>query len=481
MRTKSNTKTKTARVVSPRTGSGLKLRPDPSGTSCRPRWEPWPAARAIGLKGKDLKDLNGQWLTRGQALDMADKRAIWARALIAASAGDIDARTDLANALGSLKSAVSSEQLAARLNVQDLIDVAKDMLTPCISTGASDAQPCATKTKPKTGEKPWLIWAKTPDKVPNHMRTVEALLDLWLRDPEDGALSKSKGTQRMYALQADKVIKDIGSAMAASITIQEAKTRTRVWAKSYTTRTVLMMVAVAAAAWKWGRWQGWLHGDSPWKDLGLAQPQGRIVVWKPQQTRDFAAWCDDNGFWDVADAVIILEWTGQRPGDYCAATLDDLDPARRSWEIKEQGKTGASARPGLVPQVIERLQLRRNRYARQDIAVIPTHPFFAIHAEKGQPFTADSLRWRFNRAVAVAIKQDPDAFGYLADLRLQDLRDTCVTRLYAANVDERRICDWTGHSLASCREIWKNNYVEKLDLTAHETAQILEAFTRRLG
>lgn len=38
----------------------------------RPRWEPGPTIRARGFQGRDLKDANGLWLTRGAAIDAAE-------------------------------------------------------------------------------------------------------------------------------------------------------------------------------------------------------------------------------------------------------------------------------------------------------------------------------------------------------------------------------------------------------------------------
>lgn len=40
----------------------------------RPRWEPGPALRKAGWKGFDLKDDNGEWMTRGAAIDAAEKQ-----------------------------------------------------------------------------------------------------------------------------------------------------------------------------------------------------------------------------------------------------------------------------------------------------------------------------------------------------------------------------------------------------------------------
>lgn len=39
----------------------------------RPRWEPGPGARRLGMKGRDLKNEQGQWLSRGLAIAAADR------------------------------------------------------------------------------------------------------------------------------------------------------------------------------------------------------------------------------------------------------------------------------------------------------------------------------------------------------------------------------------------------------------------------
>ena len=93
----------------------------------------------------------------------------------------------------------------------------------------------------------------------------------------------------------------------------------------------------------------------------------------------------------------------------------------------------------------------------------------------GRAHDTDSFGPRFRDARGRALAQDAVP-GSLAHKRVQDTRDTCVTRLADAAVPFMRIWPWTGHSPKDCETILRDHYIVLREEGALQTARALEAW-----
>jgi hypothetical protein len=468
-----------------RSGNGLKLRPSADGSTIRPRWEPWPAARAAGLKGRDLRDLSGAWLARGAAMDAADARSIWARAIIATHGGDEQARAGLAEAVAALAAPADPAAITRAALLDDLFEAARAAVSG-IKARPTIATPATAPT-----DQPWRAWTR-PRDVPAALRTMAALLDLWSRDMVRGAGARSATTQAVYAGHIRRITAACGSLRVAAIDALAADDLAQAWAAERTPGMARMMVAVCSSAWTWGRTQGWTVLQ-PWSGTAsagaLGTRAGRVAIWPPALTQAFASFCDGQGFPDVADAVILSEWTGQRPWDCCLATMAAL--AGPTWRLI-QHKTHKEVVVSLAATPLQ-ARLASNRTRRQAAArhgASIGHDRFLYHPGTGLAHTTESISRRFAlaRSKALATGQ-PDLAGLDTGdqsldtplLQLRDCRDTFVTRGRAAGLTIPQICMASGHSEQEAETIWRASYVAALDLPALESGTILEDFTRRLA
>lgn len=441
-----------------RFGVGLKLRQD-KNLKIRPRWEPWPKAREIGIKGRDLKDYNGQWLDYGQAANAADYRTKWARSIIKAINGDKGSAKSLEQVLEQLPFHLTSEALNLFL-ADDLIKMAQ------------------TYSKANWGivpsEEVETLNFVDPKDVPISMRTINMLLDTYLRHDGGTRGRTNANTQRQYKSATKTIKEEIGNKHINQFSPAEAYRTAKGWEKKRGAHMALLYVAILSGAFRWAKNYDWWISINPWSRIDIEKPEGRIVIWQPHETNLFIEFCDNNGFPDVADAVAILEWTGHNPIDYCNSNIDAFD--QDTW-ILNRTKTKYGAMVGITETIRNRVILRKKRKYKVKIL----HDFFAVNYTNGLRFFTGTLRKRYTEAREKAQSLYGEKFDYLTDLRLQDLRDTCVTRLAAAGIALPHICAWTGHNLKNAEKILRRHYIKPLEITAIDTARKLEAFTKRLS
>jgi hypothetical protein len=98
----------------------------------RPRWEPSPTNRKLGIAGKDLKNLDGSWIIdRGKMVSLADARQTWAatyRDALLDGAKGAEARAELTEVLQELPPAIEPEQLLFRFFVADIIEKCRALI-----------------------------------------------------------------------------------------------------------------------------------------------------------------------------------------------------------------------------------------------------------------------------------------------------------------------------------------------------------------
>ncbi len=424
----------------------------------RPRWEPSPASRVLGIKGRDLKDLHGRFvLDRGKAISMADARYDWSVIYRKATSGDAigrEAREDLRAVLAELSDPSDDDGRLMRANVADLIEKCRA-----------------------------LIENRTEVFVPaTAARTVDDLIAAYFADPPDEI---SQGTIKAYLKWSKRFAAKFGTKEVASITrpmmyqwYQELK-------KTNSLSTSNAVIATAAALFRWGtRHEGW-NTESPATKLGLSRPAGRIVIWPFQLEMSFVKWCDANGYADVADAVVFGCWTSARQVDMVRASIGDL--MKPTWRFTPQKtrRRAVEAVPSILPALRARVDRRWADVAGDGVTYLnPSQAPFLFNPNSRMPHDSDSIGQAFIRAktfAAAAHKKGQADLPGIEGLKLSDTRDTCVTRLAASEVPLDQIPAWTGHSDATARTILREHYMSLLEEGSLRNAEKLANYAERQG
>lgn len=433
----------------------------------RPRWEPSPANRACGFSGMDLKDAAGLWLDRGGATTAADARTLWAsvvrEALRDTDAGSV-ARGHLRIALERLPPMPEdAEGRARRQLVADLIEHGRAALEGR-EPGVTAALACGP-------------------------RTVKSMVEGFFGDAQAQARITAQ-TRKAYRTQSHKLIERFGPVRVDEITRPQMRRWYLDLIASVSIATANQAIGAAGAFFTWATWQdpAWLK-DNPCTKLGRVSTPGRRVFWTVAEEQAFIPWCDANGYTDVADCVTVCLWTGARQIDPCAATLGDLEGKTWRYVPEKTKKNAQEALPGLLSPVTRRVERRRRELADHPLRHLNDPPFLWDY-RTGRRHDSASIYRRFDAAKKAAIAAGvlPETF---AEKRLQDTRDTCVTRLWAAFTSRQagtqgkgaleRIATWGGWALDTVQKILRDHYLSLLDEGAIESAGLLATWAAAQG
>lgn len=434
------------RALMPSLRNGLKWRDG------KPRWEPSPAARALAIKGLDLKDQAGEWMERGAAIASADARSLWARMIREADqagpAGE-EARQALATTLDALPAARDAADRQRRVLVDDLVEAARARL----------GRPAG------------------PIRAVPGARTVQAMVDGYFADVDKGLVEIAPATAKNYRTMSRRVLRKF-SGPVGEIT----RSALRSWYVEMKTADSVAVANLAIGAMgaflKWASWQDWI-GETPATKLGRTSNPGRRVIWTVAEELSYVPWCDAHGFADIGDGITAGLWTGARPHDLCAADLEDL--LARTWRfVPNKGKRrGREAQPGILQPLQLRVERRQREAAAAVVRPINNRTPLLVNPVTGRRHNTASLGERHREAKALYLLD-----GGLASLQgkhVADTRDTCVTRLYLADVALDRIPGWTGHAPNDRDEILREHYLALLEETSLEDAAKLETWAKTQG
>lgn len=422
----------------------------------RPRWEPSPANRACGFAGMDLRDHAGGWMDRGAATTAADARTLWARLVREAMRDDGEgskARSMLAAALERLPPApVEVEARHRRALVADLIERARAV-----------------------------IEAREPDLMPEGAapRTGAAMVEGFFADAQ--ALKRiSTASQRAYRVHSRKFIQRFGTRRVDTITLPQMRAWYLDLQAEVSTATANAAVGAAGAFFRWAMWQDpqWIVA-SPAVGVGRQKSAGRRVFWTVEEERDFVAWCDANGFVDVADAATACLWTGSRQVDVAKAAVHELEGATWRYVPQKTERKGQEALAGILEPLAVRVARRRAEADAAPLRHLNATPYLWDY-RMNRRHTSDTIGTRFREArrAAVAGGAMPPSF---LDKTLQDTRDTCVTRLAAADVSLDRIASWGGWAVDTAKNILREHYLSLMDASALDSASKLHAWAKSQG
>lgn len=368
----------------------------------RPRFEPGPSLRAVGFTGEDLKRPDGSWFTPEQA-------GAWA----AVRNADCDRRLEQRRAGERLPRL----RHARAVTVADLFATwfkSARFQGKAIEDGRRRRKPLAAAT------------------VGDYVRKAAALQAF------DATLAQTPAAQvNAVAAQCifDKLETGKGLHMARGI------------------------AAVASSCWSWARRRG-VGGVTvnPWRDLDRPEPAPRLVVWEDAEVVAFAKAADDLGRPEIADALYLGLFTGQRQADRLALTDAGRDDGGR--RLFKQSKTGAIVAVRETPQLAARLAAARARrkVVRLDGA------FVIVDERTGAPMTGGAYRKLFaavrqRAADVLAVSAGREAAKAMLLKRDQDLRDTAVTWLARAGCTAPEIASITGHSLVTVHAVLRRYLV----------------------
>lgn len=384
----------------------------------RPRWEPGPGLRDRGFAGKDLKDASGAWLTQGAARDVCDQL----------------------NA--SIKQAPGAAPLPADRAIRNVANLILNYkLSPNYLRRTKDTR--------------------------RGYDSLCGIIEDWAGDTLVAAMTKANIAKWHLAQEALR-----GAAQANAL---------------LTMLKILLYHAV---------------DDLEWiikvraRKVERAKTEGRLVIWPMPAIAAFVAIVDFIGQPDMGDACLLGCLTGQSRKDLLTLPRGERNNGiYRFVKRLRRAKTGREVKVPLVPQLDRRITASRQRADERFPNV--THTTELVDVETGLAFHTGGKHFerRFRRCRMFAAGQFDKIEGGLAamgplpegwqdlpfnaaiaDLLLQDLRDTAVTWQCMAELSFQEIATITGHSLATVTAIVDKHYLVRDDAFAHSGGKKLEAF-----
>lgn len=443
----------------------------------RPRFVPGPAARALGFQGKDLKHGDGRWFTFEEA-----------RAFALENAQAIEAR----RAGGKPK-----RQAAARAaTVENLLE---------------DFLAAMARGEPGPNGRPL-----APDAIASYRKAANAVIYLPEARPAAAARREKARAAGLLGVPAPARRKErfavtslaaVGKVELQAFYLHSTRARGH--------HMALSMVSVISAAWTWGGTDPrWRLGANPRHELRLARPAGRIVVYEAAEIEALIAAADalvcrtdKSGApvtrRSIGDAILLGVDTGQRQRDRLLLHDEGLFDGRRRFR---QHKTGMVVEIRQTARLAARLAQAKQRAAALRLELGTRDDVIVLDETTGRPYEASTYRHVFAAVRELAFRGS-DALGLTAcpslqfvdercradidagrmaaadalDMKTdQDLRDTCVTRLYRAGVEPLAICDITGHTYKSVQTIF-DHYLARDRVRADAAIDKLEAWMAQGG
>lgn len=383
----------------------------------RPRYQPGPKARGLGMKGLDLKTRAGQWMSAEQARDWVEQ--------------------ELQPRLTEIRAAKAAGKRAPRrrapnaFTVEDLFE-AVWRLPKYAGTPERPSRPArvtggAVGVKPAIARK--LIAGRT---LKDYRQKADSLIAY---DPDLGGTDVAALTKPILVGLYEGLWRQKGHHMANGI------------------MAVLRLALGEACRRGWGGLT-----VNPALQLGMETPPARLRVGSFTEMRTLIAAADAVGESMIGHAIMLGLMTAQRQAE--RLTLLDVGH-REGWRRFRQSKTGAIVEVPETPQLAARLAAARE--LRQTLKINVANVI--VHPRTGRIYEGDAYRRDFARVRAAAVKgiRTLDGAGWiveacpsLADFRDQDLRDTAVTWLADASATHLEIASITGHSLQTIATILKH-------------------------
>lgn len=400
----------------------------------RPRFSPGPALRALGFKGEDLKDAQGDWL---------DLRATqtWARSktleIEAANAGARE-RKKAKKAHAKLAGMTAARKKRDDMASFSIGEMFREFFAAKVFRDAG-APGCKSKTTAAD-------YRSKADTIRKH-------------DPELWTSPAASLTRRIVIGLHEALWEERGHAMANGV------------------------VAVLRAAYSAAQTdRDWL--ENPCRQLKLPPVQARLRVATPAEISALITAADELDDMEIGDAIVVALFTGQRQGDVLALEERAVEGGKIRFI---QSKTGARVRVRALPQLVERLKAARLRRltlqmkinakaATKNAQPQTVASTIVVDSHTGRQFESSTFRHRFADVRERAAEREKS----VETLLFLDLRDTAVTWLANAGATVAEIAAITGHSLKTVHAILKH-YLTLNEEQADAAIDKLEAWMEAKG
>lgn len=409
----------------------------------RPRFVAGPGARALGFKGEDLRHPSGEWFSLGEA-------AAWATAR----------QAEIAAARASGKKIKRAPAAPRGHSIADLLE---------------DFLASMQRGEPGPNGSPL-----SPEAIRSYRKAADAIV----YQPETRAAAKARRAKERAAALLDiepatRAPEPFGRADIAAIGKVELNELFLTAKRERGHHMALAMVSVFSAAYTWGGTAAaWRLGANPRREIRFTRPLGRIVVYEANEIAALIAAADSVGRFSIGDAIMLGLDTGQRQRDRLLLSDEGLFDGRRRFR---QSKTAMVVEIRETRRLAARLAEAKARNLALKLRIGTRDNTIVLDETTGRPYDDTSYRHAFAQVRALAWRTCPSLqFTDARDGQLkfktdQDLRDTCVTRLYRAGNDLLAICDITGHSYKSVQTI-VDHYLARDRARADAAIDKLEAW-----
>ena len=295
-----------------------------------------------------------------------------------------------------------------------------------------------------------------PEKPRAPSTSLESVVDTYL-DSQD-FLTCSERTRRDYRQQAALIVKKFRTLDVSAIADCPDETRGffleyRDMLAKASPRQADYFLQVLNTILNWGKVRGKLKLN-PLRDAGvkkLYDVTRADKIWSAPQIDRFLSRAPQ----EIALAMLLALWTGQRQGDLLRLTWAAYDGA----EIKlTQGK-------GCVP-----VQIPIGDPLKKLLDATPHKSPSILVNQAGIPWTPDGFRTMWHKTAKRA---------GVADRTFHDLRGTAVTKLALAGCTVPEIASITGHSLTQVKSILEKHYLARDPQLAQNAITKLEAYETR--
>lgn len=311
-------------------------------------------------------------------------------------------------------------------------------------------------------------------------------------------------TQYTYSAALDRIEAWGGDMLVAAITPRRVTNYRDGLVREASWHTAHQTLRVGSALFKWAIGED-LAASNPFNDFELAFPPPREQIWEWENAAALTAAAGANRDPDIAFAVELAEWTGQREGDLIAMTerqwrpVLGLDPETRAalaggadgqvmGIFIRQAKTRRWVGIPVVGPLRARIEMRiaDNRALAAETGGVAVTTLLRSDSTL-QPWTPRNFIRRFAAARARAIADFAPPAGLdleftLDELQFRDFRRTAVVRLGELGLEPQLISAITGHKLDTVLKILETYMPRTTKMAARAiVARIGQAAERELA
>jgi integrase len=202
-------------------------------------------------------------------------------------------------------------------------------------------------------------------------------------------------------------------------------------------------IAWLSAAWNWGRDNGLTRLTNPCAGVRRNKERGRAIYIEDSELAAISQHADE----PLREALELAYLLGQRPGDLRDISETDIRDGAIQIEQSKTGKRVPIAIVGELAVLIDRIKARKS-------AIKGVRSLSLLCDEHGQPMTRDKLRYRFDKARALAADaaDDKARAAKLRSIQFRDLRAKAGTDKAESSGDIRQAQKQLGHTTVGMTE-----------------------------